>query len=1051
MYFSVTTVPYGGLQTMASNYLAKGLKRSALTVALGLCFAGGVHAQSTTGSVYGKADAGQTVTVVSDTGMTRTVTADASGRYSISALPAGRYKVTAGADTRDVMVLVSSGAQVDFGGATNLETVVVRGTGQLTDIDVSQTDIRTVFTAEDLQQIAVGQSINSVALLAPGVISSTSYSGIGSFGGSAASENAYYINGFPTTNPLTNIGYTSLAFDSIAQQQVLTGGYGAEFGRSTGGVVSVITKRGTNEWHGGVYAIYTPNSLRADAKDIYFPNTGHWNSGTHYNTSAGNNPANWTDGTLYQLNSNRENNSITYGLWAGGPIIKDRLFIYANAERGESHVEQSRYSGTLATHTAAGAPALSATSRAQAWGVYDYTYPRWTAKLDWNITDDHLLELTGIQDNAKNEYAYYGFNYDTMQRDDVKYNGDHVTEDKARTYIAKYTGYLTDNLTISALWGKQALDTIPDPLPGYDASKRYISISPGVVPTAYAGITTPQPYSTITYPTTSDTKAQRFDLTYMLGNHELRAGYDKFSADSYKGSAYTTADNYLWTYGQASNPNTAIDAGHGVGAPATGGGFGTQGYWVRKDYYLTGGAMFVDQEAWYLEDHWQVNDNLLVTLGLRNDKFTNYNQDHVAYLTQKNNWAPRIGFSWDVNGDSTFKVFGNAGRYHLAVPNNVTVRQANGTLSSQQYFTYTGIAADGTPTGLTSITAPTGTYICPNGGFSSNLECGVAPDPRVVTQVGLKPHYQDEFIVGMQRAESDVFSWGAKVTYRDLKNAIDDICPDACYIYNAGDNSPTFWEDDGTGNLVKVTHNSVDDFGSDFPKLKRKYLALDMYAQYTQGGFNAKVEYTLSKNWGNAEGQLNSSIDSGSGGQADVSVTQDWDLPELMFGKGGLLPNNRTHQVKAFGSYKISDEFRVGGSAIVQSGRPRDCLSYWPYAKAGLYNGPYYAYCGVPGAASGVNNPAAAAPDSADYYYAPRGSAGETPWTATFNVNFTYTPNWLKGLTASVDVMNLFDTQTPSAYYQYSASSRTTVNQQYQRVLYYTSPRSVRFTVRYEF
>ena len=105
----------------------------------------------------------------------------------------------------------------------------------------------------------------------------------------------------------------------------------------------------------------------------------------------------------------------------------------------------------------------------------------------------------------------------------------------------------------------------------------------------------------------------------------------------------------------------------------------------------------------------------------------------------------------------------------------------------------------------------------------------------------------------------------------------------------------------------------------------------------------------------------------------------------------------------------------------------------------------------MPGAASGFNDPAVAAPESDAYHYAPRGSAGETPWTATFNVNFTYTPAWLDGLTASVDVMNLFDSQTPSAYYQYSANSRTTVSPQYQRVLYYTSPRSVRFTIRYEF
>ena len=85
----------------------------------------------------------------------------------------------------------------------------------------------------------------------------------------------------------------------------------------------------------------------------------------------------------------------------------------------------------------------------------------------------------------------------------------------------------------------------------------------------------------------------------------------------------------------------------------------------------------------------------------------------------------------------------------------------------------------------------------------------------------------------------------------------------------------TFYEDDGTGNLVPVTHDFAVDFGTAFPKLKRKYVALDTYFQYRQGDFFAKVDYTLSHNWGNAEGQLNSSVDTGAGGQGDVSVTQD--------------------------------------------------------------------------------------------------------------------------------------------------------------------------------
>ena len=92
------------------------------------------------------------------------------------------------------------------------------------------------------------QDIAAVALLAPGVVAATG-SNFVSFGGSSGAENAYFINGYPVTNPLNNLGYKSLPFRAIDQEQVLTGGYGAEFGRSTGGVINIVTKRGSNEWH----------------------------------------------------------------------------------------------------------------------------------------------------------------------------------------------------------------------------------------------------------------------------------------------------------------------------------------------------------------------------------------------------------------------------------------------------------------------------------------------------------------------------------------------------------------------------------------------------------------------------------------------------------------------------------------------------------------------------------------------------------------------------------------------------------------------------------
>ena len=1035
--------------------------RSLVAAAVGTCLAGLVMAQSTTGSVFGNVPAGTTVVITSSTGVTRTVTAGADGRFTAANLQAGSYRIEAkGLGTREVVVTIGGGTDVSF--ATTLDTVTVTGT-RISKIDVSQVDTRTVFTADTLSKIAAGQTVNQVSLMAPGVVNSSSYniaggnndnplgraamSNIGSFGGSAASENAYYINGFPVTNPLTSLGATTLPFTAIGQLQLLTGGYGADYGRSTGGVVNVLTKAGTNEWKAGVYSIWTPNALRSAPHDLYYANTGKWSQASHYDTDPGKKPENWTDGTLFQLRSQNTLDEVVTGGYVSGPLIKDRLFIFANAEstrRSSGLVRQTRLDSLT-----------TVTNAQQAWGERTTTYPRSVVKLDWNINDDHLLELTNVKDNANEKDAYYGFDYKTLTRDKTKFNGvngDHVLDDRSKLWVAKYTGNLTDKLTVGVTLGQQTIKHNPDPLAGYDASKTYVAIGSTTVPAAYASITNPQPHLTSTDPSQDKTKGYRLDLSYVLGTHELRFGLDHFKADSSIGERYTGPGPYYWSYRLAANPSTAISAGYGVGSPASGGGLGSAGYYVRQVFHASGGTVSTEQKAVYLEDRWQATKELLLSLGLRSDSFINYNGEHKAYAEQKNNLGPRIGASWNVKGDGTLKVFSNMGRYFLALPNNVAIRGANASLGATKYYTYTGINPDGTPQGLNQIKPAAGSRgLCPEGtpgagATSLNSECGVAPNPATVAIEGLKPHYQDEFLLGFEHSLNKQWSWGSKLTYRDLKSAIDDICVnDVCRIFNPG-LAATFLIPQANGEIKKTTYSAAD---LGFPKLKRKMVSLDMFAEYQDGRTFGKLQYTLSRNFGNAEGQLDSSGDTGSGGQKDVSVTAQWDLPEIMEGSNGLLPNNRKHQFKAFGSYKLNSEWRVGGSAIIQSGRPVDCLSYYPYDKPGIYDGTYYNYCGVPGDQTAVTTPGTA--PNAGYVFSPRGTRGNTPWTKTFNFSTTYTPAFAKGLSLQADIQNLFNTQIATAYNSQSASSRSEVNKAYNRVLYYTDPRTVRLTARYDF
>ncbi|WP_251275372.1 TonB-dependent receptor domain-containing protein, partial [Enterobacter hormaechei] len=83
---------------------------------------------------------------------------------------------------------------------------------------------------------------------------------------------------------------------------------------------------------------------------------------------------------------------------------------------------------------------------------------------------------------------------------------------------------------------------------------------------------------------------------------------------------------------------------------------------MRQQYYTQIAQVKTKQSAQYIEDRWQVTDNLLLQLGLRNETFKNYTSAGEVYVKQDNQWAPRLGAVWDVHGDSTLKLFANAGR-----------------------------------------------------------------------------------------------------------------------------------------------------------------------------------------------------------------------------------------------------------------------------------------------------------------------------------------------------------------------------------------------------
>ena len=1022
---------------MASNYLAKGLKRSALTIALGLCFAGGVQAQSTSGAISGSAPAGSTVTISNNSGLSRTITVDASGRFNAGNLPVGDYAVTSGSNKRNVTVTLGGNAAVAFGGgdATTLGTVTVTAAGMNT-IDVNTVSTSTVLTAKELSRLPLTRSAEAVALLAPGAVAGNSvfFGNVVSFGGSSVAENAYYINGMFTGNPMTNVGGYTLPYGSIEQQETYTGGYSAKYGRSNGGVINQVGKSGTNEFHFGAQVTWKPRSLQEHAPDRYMPNDT-LPAGYEYTDPT-------RAGKLFSRGGGNENWSLTYSGYVSGPLIKDRLF-------GFLSVEQEKNNSVSFPSSVANPRVLHDESK----------NPKLYAKLNWNINDNNLLEATYMAQNYKYGGYYNSYVFDTNAEGSASGAFPAAVKENDEFTILKYTGYLTDNLTLSALYGHSRLSYSFNPtLTGSPLVSSASLQNPAYWPagTPASGLTNKQvDYRGV--PGARDYGDNlRVELEWILGSHTLTAGIDNQDFKAKNEGQTQIADRWIYARTSTANMNNPINSELDVGAPG-------QRYYVRKFRYFNVTNMSLAQKGWYLEDKWQVTDRMLLSLGLRNDKFTNKQETGAAYVKTGNQWAPRLGFSWDVFGDSSFKVFGNAGRYYLALPQAVAVRGASASTYTSEYFTYSGIAADGTPTGLTPILNVAGT--APAGPVSSNHENGRVKDANSFTPIDLKSSYQDEFILGFQSKLTESWNFGAKLTYRNLKAAMDDVCspdlmaaklakmginPDTvqipgignvdggCFIVNVGATN-TFSFPNVTGGGRTSFEMTPSDWQWVAP-MKRSYKALDLFVERPfDGKWEARVDYTFAKSYGNMEGPANSDTGQGAASHDNgVSTSQNWDFPQFMLYSIGYLPNDRRHQIKVRGSYAFNDEWMISGNVRIMSGMPITCWGYLNdkggdpatnESDPSGYDGSYYHTCfGKPSA------------PGKEY----------TPWTKKVDLGLTYKPAFLDHkLELSLNVINVFNERKATAIDGTTEDSIATVSNTYGMPLRFQTPRYVMINASY--
>lgn len=1000
---------------MNRGRIRKQFRITTLSLALGACFASGVQAQSnTTGTVFGQAAEGDRITVTHvGTGLERSVSVGASGDFRVGALPPGQYRITrtsaAGeTSTREVFVNTGSGSNVSFaaaGGAATLDAITVLGSAAVNPIDVSSVESVTIFTEAQIDRLPVGRDITSVALLAPGTVKGDSrFKNVASFGGSSAAENVYYVNGFNVTNIVSGLAFNQVPFEAIAEQQLKTGGYGAEFGRSLGGVVNITTKRGGNEWTAGGNVFWSPDGLsegRAVADDTD------------------------RDGKYRIVGTNTKTDSTVYNVYGGGPLIKDRLFFFGLFQGQKDHKVEDYEGG----HDAS-----------------DIDTPQGLVKLDWNINDDHRLELTAFRDRSVEKGTSY------QQSDGI---GGGVAGGTFRNItggdnvIGKWTGYLTDNFTLSAMYGRGEYSRSQTNSNSENCPYLSDTRTQGTAPVPVTGCWIDW---SIGAPNAGDVrKAWRVDGEWVLGDHTLRFGLDNERYETVDSSRYS--GGFFYSYSNPA-PGSQLDNGATVPDGVT--------ELVRVRYLENGGTFLTRNNAWFIEDTWRVSDTLTAYMGLRNEGFENLNAQGGSFIDIKNTWAPRLGLSWDVNGDSTMKVFGNVGRYYIPVYANTNVRLAGAETAWREWYTFTGIdPITGTPVLGEQI------------GQRRYTSTGEVVDPRSVVDSNLKPMYQDEFIAGWQWQFAPKWTTGVRAVYRKLGAGMDDLCAgdgarewalandysaaqanaiatalSHCFLTNPGNDLSANVDLDGTGALTKVV---IPASALGLPAAKRRYTALELMLERAwDNKWFMQASYTWSRSRGNTEGYVKSDI-----GQDDAGITQDFDFPGLMDGAYGYLPNDRRHSLKVFGAYALTDELQLGASLVAQSGRPINCFGVYPAdgpdGEAGNYGAGSF-YCGE-GVGPKVIDPETGEtiPYSIDDSLHPRGSSGRVPWTTTLDLRLDYTPKWANGVRMGLIVKNVLNSKD---YYRVqdvwdNESGGKLYNYKHPRS--FVDPRTVTFTVGYDF
>jgi outer membrane receptor protein involved in Fe transport len=587
----------------------------------------------------------QVVVTFKAKGVTRTATTSDTGTYRFDLVQAGTYEVKV---TKQGFATVLQNAEVQVGQSATVNvslnpgaaTEIVEVSGEAPIVDLEKTSVSQNITPSEVEDLPLaGRDAANLAYLAPGVKAADSYDptknryAILSINGSDGRNINTTINGVDNKDNTVGGAVMQMPLEAVQEFQISTQRFSAENGRSQGAAINMITKSGTNQYHGSVFGYFRDAALQTAQKVANGDGTS----------------------TAQSPDYSRQ----FFGGSVGGPFVKDKLFGFFAIERQREN--QSLSEATTAYNELvlaqqnglAAQPALSIPRPFHEW--------RYNGRMDWTIN------------NKNSAYISYSSQANDSLNDQSGDTGD-LTEGNFTTnhlQIANFTlnSQLSPSLVNQFTFGFQYWNNLI-------ASK--ISAPLVTFPDASFG-------TNGNVPQQSFQRKWQFkdDISKTFGKHTIKAGVDYI---------YNPVSGGFFEFNSTLEADFLVDPSAILNDPTKyPQGFATQGL-IGGMSFSNGDPYFLvptKQLGFYGQDDWKVNNRLTVNLGLRWDRDFNwfgssdisksrsyqsllaiassnpiaaYNTRHTAQDDTKD-FSPRIGFAYDLTGRGKHVLRGGFGLY----------------------------------------------------------------------------------------------------------------------------------------------------------------------------------------------------------------------------------------------------------------------------------------------------------------------------------------------------------------------------------------------------